>query len=65
MAKKEIKQIKKINQLKREINKTIQRYLEKNYTEREIIEATIQRGEEIGFFRNKPKKSNKKNNIKD
>ena len=48
-----VKEIKKILELKSVLNKQIDKFLKKNYTEEEHYEAVIQKGEDIGFFKTK------------
>ena len=59
MKKEKLNEIKKILELKSILNKQIEKFLKKNYTEEEQNEAFIQKGEDIGFFKNKRKTKTK------
>ena len=49
--KQRVKEVEIIKDLDRKIRRLIDSYLEKNYTEKEIIEGLLNHGENIGFFK--------------
>ena len=57
MKENRVEEINKIKLLKAQIVETIDDFLEENYTQDEIWEALMKRGEKIGYF----KKSNPTN----